>query len=54
VCGRLGFEVPNLFVEINQCSNWVVKEGLPQDVATTAWAFATLGFNAPNLFAEID
>jgi len=30
-----------------------VKEGKPQEVANTAWAFATLGHDAPKLFAEI-
>jgi hypothetical protein len=43
-----------LFAEIDRRSNWLAKEGKPQDVSNTAWACATLGFEAPNLFAEID
>lgn len=31
-----------------------VKEGNPQDMANTAWSFATLGYDAPLLLAEIE
>jgi len=46
-----------------QITNWIsqpevaaqfVKEGNPQAVANTVWAFATLGYDAPNMFAEIE
>ena len=47
-------EAPKLFAEIEHRSSWLVKEGNPQDVANTAWAFATLGYDAPKLFAEIE
>ena len=30
-----------------------VKEGNPQDIANTVWAFAVLGFESPTLFASI-
>ena len=43
-----------MFAEIERHSRWLVREGTPQAVANTAWAFATLGFDAPNLFAEIE
>ena len=35
-------------------SKWLVEEGTPQAIASTALAFAKLGFQAPNLFAEIE
>jgi hypothetical protein len=33
---------------------WIVKNGDPQAVANTCWAFATLGVHAPSLFAAVD
>ena len=53
-CGKVGFEAPNLFAEIERQSKWLVEEGNPQNVANTAWACATLGNEAPELFAKIE
>jgi len=43
-----------LFAEIEHRSKWLVKEGVSQAVANTAWACAKLGYEAPKLFAEIE
>jgi len=45
---------PKLFAEIERQSEWLVNEGKSQEVASTAWACATLGFEAPKLFAQIE
>jgi hypothetical protein len=42
------------WVSTTKVSRTIVEEGKPQEVANTAWSFATLGFKAPKLFDAIE
>ena len=58
-CGRIGEKdlrqlSKNLFQAIENKAAWLVENGNPQNIANTAWSFATLGIKAPNLFRLID
>jgi very-short-patch-repair endonuclease len=43
-----------LFKKIEERASFLVENGKPQEIANTAWAFATLNVPAPALFKKID
>jgi len=47
-------EAPKLFLHVEKHAKWLVENGNPQNVANTAWAFASLGVTAPNLFFHVE
>ena len=51
---HLGLKHQICLRRLNADQNGLLRKGTPQDVANTAWAFATLGFEASALFSELD
>eukprot|EP00978_Attheya_sp_CCMP212_P044465 scaffold311218_cov31-Attheya_sp.AAC.1 len=43
-----------LFSQVEKHADWLVKEGTPQEIVNTVWAFATLGVESPKLFLQVE
>ena len=53
-CATLGVKAPKLFKALDQQSDRLLRDFIPQDVANLVWACATLGVKAPKLFEALD
>jgi len=56
VHGLAKLKQPNKAImrKVNEEAEWMVKEGKPQEIATSAWSFAKIDVKAPELFKGIE